>query len=205
MKNMLNYFKSIVRSHSLVYENDKSFFLDRVIVTATLFIGILFYSFISTGHAPSIKDLGFITILSIVIILLLDFIIFPLASKSHILGYNLNGTWEGEFIIEEPEKKKLPIKKFQIKDFGRRCLITVETDSFLSNSIVAKVESNQGNTIKLTFVYFVHYATYEKGDHLGITELTIFKDTSLPRGEYYTRDNNQLRYGKIHLTKQIEK
>ena len=83
-------------------------------------------------------------------------------------------------------------------------LITVETDYFISNSIVAKVILKDENRVDLKFIYDVNYKNIDKDDHYGMTEITFYKNGSLPKGEYYTRDNGILRYGKINLNRKIK-
>jgi len=193
------------RSHSLVYRNDKMFSLDRATLIVSLAIAIVTYHFFVDDTFPVLKTMGYLSVFTFVLLYIIDFLLYPFIFK-YIFGQGIDGVWEGEFLVEEPEKKNIPIKRFEVSDFGRKCLITVETDSFISHSIVAKLITKEENSSELRFIYEVIYVPgSNKRDHYGMTEMTFYKDKrALPKGEYYTKDENTLRYGRIQLNRKIK-
>lgn len=199
----MDFFKKLIRSHPLAYSNEKIFFYDRISLIISILIAITLYTFIVDNEFPLLKAITYLSMFTLLAIPLLDFIIFPFVVK-RIFGYGIDGVWEGEFVIEEPTSKSLKINKFEILDFGKKCLITVETDSFSSSSIVAKVTQTDENRVDLKFLYDVSYKNIKKNDHYGMTEIIFYKNGVNPRGEYYTRDNGVLRYGIINLNKKIK-
>jgi len=199
----MEYLKKLIRSHHLVYTREKMFFYDKISLIFSILLASILYNILIDNTFPIFKIIGYLSTFTLVVIFIVDFILFPFFIKN-IFGYGIDGIWEGEFIIQEPIYKCLKIQKFEILDFGKKCLVTVETDSFISNSIVAKIILKDENRIELKFIYDVNYKNLNKDDHYGITEIIFYKNGLLPKGEYCTRDNGILRYGKINLTKKVK-
>lgn len=201
IKSYINKYKI---SHSLVYRKDKEFKIDRITIFIALFFAIILYSLIVDPDFQTAYALGSLSIFTILILLFIDFIIYPFLIK-YIIGHGIDGTWIGKFIAEQPEKKEIKISSFEIYDFGKKCLIIVTTEYFTSHSIVAKLVTGQENDIDLKFIYKVVYKDKTRDNHFGMTELTIYKDgKNMPEGKYYTRDNGILRYGRIILEKRTD-
>ena len=197
-------FKKLLRSHSLVYDREKMFFYDKITLIFSILLAAALYTLFVDVNFPFLKAVGYTSIFALFAIIIIDYILFPFIIKK-IFGYGINGVWTGEFIIEEPEYRILAIKEFEILDFGKKCLVTVVTDSFISNSVVAKVSKLDDNRIVLRFIYYVSYINIAKDDHYGMTELIFYNDDNLPpRGEYYTQDNGVLRNGRINLLEKIK-
>lgn len=203
MEIIIEYLKKLIRSHSLVHSKEKIFFYDKISLIFSISLAIILYTLIIDNEFPLLKTIGYLSMFTLFVIPILDFILFPFFIKN-IFGYGIDGVWEGEFIMQEPIPASLKIQKFEILDFGKKCLITVETDSFISNSIVAKIILKDENRVDLKFIYDVNYKNIDKDDHYGMTEITFYKNGSPPKGEYYTRDNGILRYGKINLNRKIK-
>lgn len=199
----MDFFIKNFRSHSLVYRNDKAFTYERITLFITLSLAIILYDLIVDNSFPIFKTIGYLSIFIVMMILLLDYIIFPFLIVP-IFGQGINGIWEGEFLIKEPQEKILKIKKFEVLDFGRKCLITIETEMYKSTSVVAKLTTKDENSVELKFIYEVNHYNSDRSDHFGMTSMIFYKNGLLPKGEYYTRDNYVLRHGLVKLTKKLK-
>lgn len=206
--NLKKFFDDINFSSIVVYEKYKNFFIQRLSLIIAFMIAIILYHFCIDKSFPILKTFGYISVFTFFIIIFYEFILFPLFLK-HIVGYGLNGIWEGKITINnqtDTETRNINMK-FEIKDFGTKCLIRVITDRFVSNSVVVYITAiNNNEVVVIRFIYYVKYPGADHQNHYGLTEMYFYRDGEQnPCGRYIANDNNEIKWGLINLNKKLQK